>query len=167
MNINHNHILSLLQTGFTTVNVTFETEDVVDVQQPDRAFPNRTRSRRVKEYTYKALLTDDIKAGDYVVVESPQSGLVIVQVTSVDAKPRIDLEVPFSYKWIVQKIDTARYQELLRQEQEFKDALLEVERVKQREAVMKSFQEVLPEGSEARKLFETTIEKAKVLPHAG
>ena len=42
-----------------------------------------------------------------------------------------------------------------------------VERTKQREQVMKAFQEVLPEGSEARKLFETTIEAAKVLPHAG
>ena len=64
-------------------------------------------------------------------------------------------------------MDRSRYDDLLRQESEFKEALVEVERVKQREAVMKSFHEVLPADSEARKLFDTTIEKAKVIPHAG
>lgn len=99
-------------------------------------------------------------------VNSPSEGLTVAQVTRVDAKPRIELDAPFAYKWIVQKIDRSRYDNLLAQEAEFKEALVEVERIKQREAVMKSFQEVLPEGSEARKLFENTIEKAKVVPHA-
>ena len=163
MNINHNHILSLLQTGFTTIAVAFDYNADADTDPVLRA---RNRSTRVKEYSYKALLTDNIKVGDLVVVDSPSEGLIIVQVIRVDAKPRIELDAPFAYKWIVQKIDRSRYDNLLAQEAEFKEALVEVERVKQREAVMKSFQEVLPEGSEARKLFETTVEKAKAIPHA-
>lgn len=162
MNINHNHILSLLQTGFTTIQVTFDLDMDSEVDPVVRA---RNRNKRVQEYTYKALESDNLKVGDYVIVDSPHSGLSVVMVTGVDAKPRIELDAPFSYKWIVQKVDRTRYDDLLQQEAQFKDALVEVERVKQREAVMKSFQEVLPEGSEARKLFESTIESAKTLPH--
>jgi len=159
--LNHNHILSLLQTGFTTVGVTFE------VNMDANFDPTlRTRNQRVKEYTYKALESDNLQVGDLVVVDSPSEGMVIVRVTRVDSKPRIDLDVPFSYKWIVQKIDRTRYDNLLKQEADFKEALVEVERVKQREAVLKSFQEHLPEGSEARKMFEAVIENAKALPHA-
>lgn len=160
--INHNHILSLLQTGFTTITVSFDIDLTYEEDLVQRA---RNRNKKEKGYTYKALISDNIKVGDLVVVDSPSNGLVIVTVTGVDLHPRIDLSAPFPYKWIVQKIDRARYDDLLHQEQEFNDALVEVERVKQRESVMKSFQEVLPEGSEARKLFETSIEKAKVLPH--
>ena len=164
MNINHNHILSLLQTGFTTIAVTFDFEADASTDPVLRA---RNRNNRVQEYTYKALESDNIQVGDFVVVDSPSNGFTIVQVVRVDAKPRIELNAPFSYKWIVQKVDRTRYEELLKQEQQFNDALVEVERVKQREAVMESFQEVLPEGTEARKLFENTIEAAKVLPHVG
>ncbi len=164
MNINHNHILSLLQTGFTTIAVSFEVNMDSEVDPVLRA---RNRNTRVKEYTYKALETDNIKVGDLVVVDSPSEGLTIVQVTRVDAKPRIELDAPFSYKWIVQKVDRTRYDDLLKQEEQFKDALVEVERTKQREQVMKDFKEVPPEGSEARKLFDATIDAAKVLPHAG
>lgn len=161
--LNHNHILSLLQTGFTTVGVTFEVNMDAD---SDPTLRTRNRNQRVKDYTYKALESDNLQVGDLVVVDSPSEGLVIVQVTRVDSKPKIDLDVPFSYKWIVQKIDRTRYDSLLKQEADFKEALVEVERVKQRETVLKSFQEHLPEGSEARKMFEATIENAKALPHA-
>lgn len=162
MNINHNHILSLLQSGFTTIQVTF---DLNFDEKDDPVLRARNRNNRVKSYTYKVLEKDNVKVGDMVVVDSPSDGLCIVQVVGVDAKPRIELDAPFSYKWIVQKVDRSVYDDLLRQEERFREALVEVERVKQREAVMKSFQEVLPEGSEARKLFEQTVESAKSLPN--
>ena len=165
--VNHNHILSLLQTGFTTIQVSFDNEEVIDSKKPDQAFPNRTRRRQVTTYTYKALLSDNIKVDDCVVVDSPHEGLQIVRVAQVDAKPNIDLSAPFPYKWIVQKVDRARYDDLLKQEQEFKDSLLEVERVKQREQVLADFKAHLPENSEARKLFDSTIESVQVLPHGG
>lgn len=52
MNINHNHILSLLQTGFTTIAVSFE---VGMNATDDPTLRARNRNTRVKEYTYKAL----------------------------------------------------------------------------------------------------------------
>ena len=141
--INHNHILSLMQTGFITIGVRFLGGD--------------------KEYTYKALESEGVQVGDEVIIDSPREGMKIVMVTRVDSKPQIDLSSPFPYKWIVQKVCRARYDDLLRQEQEFKDALVEVERVRQREVLMKSFHEYLPEGSEARKLFDVTM--TKVVAH--
>lgn len=164
MNINHNHILSLLQTGFTTIKVTFDLSMDPEVDPVLRA---RNRNTRVQEYTYKALEADNVQVGDYVVVDSPQDGLTITKVTAVDKTPKIDLSAPFPYKWIVQKIDVGRYNDLLKQEEEFKDALVEVERQKQQEAVLKDFQERLPEGTKARQMFDATISAAKVLPHAG
>lgn len=165
-NVNHNHILSLLQTGFTTIQITFDVEEVIDSQRPDQAFPNRTRRRQPQTYTYKALLSDNLRVGDAVIVDSPHDGLKIVYVTQVDETPQIDLSAPFPYKWIVQKVDLTRYNDLFEQEKSFRNALVEVERARQRETVLEGFKSHLPENSEARKLFDETIAKAKVLPHA-
>lgn len=157
MTINHNHILSLLQTGFTTVQISFEDNEPSPFNDP---------RRKPKTYTYKALLDDKLVDGDSVIVDSPHNGLTIAHVVKVDAKPRIDLNAAFPYKWIDQKVDRARYDDLLRQEEEFKDALLEVERVRQTEEVLKGFKEHLPPDSEARKLFDATVERAKALNNA-
>lgn len=160
-----NHILSLLQTGFTTIGVTFDVEMDTRDNPVDRA---RNRNRREKEYDYKALESDNIQVGDLVVVDSPHNGLTIVQVTRVDKKPRIDLDAPFPYRWIVQKIDRTHYDEVIKQEEDFKEALVEVERVQQREKVIRDFSEHLPADSEARKLFDQTIQAAQAaLPNAG
>lgn len=158
-----NHILSLLQTGFITIGVTFE----ADLRRSDAIDRARNRNRQEVEYDYKALESDQIKLGDLVVVDSPNTGLTIVEVTRVDKKPRINLDAPFPYKWIVQKIDRTRYDEVLQQEEDFKEALVEVERAKKREEVVKDFQERLPEGSEARKLFEQAVQSVQqALPNA-
>lgn len=164
MNTSPNHILSLLQTGFTTIGITFDLEMTPRDNATDRA---RNRNRQVGEYDYKVMESDNIKVGDFVIVDSPHSGLTVAMVSRVDAKPRIDLDAPFAYKWIVQKVDRTRYDEVLKQEEDFKEALVEVERAKQRESVIKDFQERLPENSEARKLFDIAISTAAVLPHAG
>ena len=49
MNINHNHILSLLQTGFTTIAVTFDYN-----ADTDPVLRVRNRSTRVKEYRHQS-----------------------------------------------------------------------------------------------------------------
>lgn len=161
--IKHNHLLSLLQDGFTTINISFEVQgDYDDAQQ--RA-SNRNTKR--KTYTYKAPITDNLNAGDLVVVESPQKGLVIVMVDSVDEEARIDLDAPFPYKWIVQKIDRTRYDAYAAQEENFRSALVEVERTKQREKVMKDFQESLPADSKAYKMFQDLAKASTALPQVG
>lgn len=162
-NIKHNHLLSLLQVGFTTLNISFDIEG--DYEDARQRASNRNTKRQT--YTYKAPIDDNIKAGDLVVVESPQKGLVIVIVDSVDETPRIDLDAPFPYKWIVQKIDRTRYDTFAAQEENFRAALVEVERTKQREKVMKDFQESLPPDSAAYKMFQDTIKSATALPQVG
>ena len=143
--MNRKHLLSLLQSGYTTVEVVFH--------------DSMRGAGSSKPYTYKARLDDNIVVGDHVVVDSPNTGLTVVKVTNVHKVAKIDLDAPFTYKWIVQKIDRTRYDEIKAEEVEFLDAMMEVERVHQRELSLNKFNAYLPEGSEARKLFESAAQK--------
>ncbi len=139
------HLLALLQTGFTTIQVEFVEGEV----------KLNTEQRYIKkQYTYKARLDDNLVVDDYAVVMSPTRGLALVQVKQVDKVPKIDVDAPWTYKWIVQKVDLASYNAILAQEQQFEEAMLEVERTQQREALLKQYTEGFPEGSQARQLFE-------------
>ena len=60
-----------------------------------------------KTYTYKTML--DIQVDDFVVVDTPSNGFQVCQVREVLTPMEVDLEVKFSYKWIVQKVDTEQY----------------------------------------------------------
>lgn len=145
--MNQSHLLSLLQNGFTTIDVVFESN------MQDGFGSVKAQS---KTYTYKADLKDNIQVGDKVIVDSPSKGLHVVTVVGVDKTPRIDVSAPFTYKWIVQKVDTARYDEMLKKEEEFLEAMAEVERAHQRQLLLEKFKNHLPEGSEARLLFDKT-----------
>ena len=61
----------------------------------------------LKTYTYKTL--EPIKKGDNVIVDSPRSGLTVVQVVGVKEFHEVSHEVPFQYKWIVSKVNTDAY----------------------------------------------------------
>ena len=148
--MNQKHLLALLQSGYTTIEVVFN-----DSMQ-DRLGSGRTNT---KAYTYKARLDDDIEVGDHVVVDSPSKGLTVVEVTAVHKTAKIDLDAPFTYKWIVQKVDRTRYDETKAKEDEFLETMMEVERVHERELLLAKFKDHLPEGSEARKLFENATQK--------
>lgn len=67
-------------------------------------------------YTYKTLLP--LEVDDFVVVDTPSKGFQVVQVREVLTPFEVDLNVPFSYKWVVQKIDTAHYTEVRAMEKE-------------------------------------------------
>lgn len=165
------HLLSLLQTGFTTIHVVFDNEHIPATPAPTAhnsgqvrqpwAEPPVTPSARwtpeVRKYTYKADLADNLQQGDAVVVESPKAGLVIARVVAVDPTPRIDVDADFDYKWIVQKVDRTAYDKRNMGEREFQDTLQEVERVKQREILVRSMAENLPAGTEARRMFDEAI----------
>lgn len=128
------HLISLLQTGFTTIKVEFK--------------------QGSQQYTYKAKLSEGIKVEDRVIVDSPQDGLTVVKVVEVHLTPEIDLHAKFDYKWIVHKVDLTDYLATLAQEAEFTRTLLEVERIRQKEELLADFQKYLPEGSAARQLFD-------------
>lgn len=140
--MNQKHLLALLQSGYTTIEVVFNDNGV-----------------KSKTYTYKARLEDNIQVGDRVVVDSPSKGMTVVEVTAVHKTAKIDLDAPFTYKWIVQKIDRAAYDETQAKEAEFLETMMEVERVHQRELLLGKFKDHLPEGSEARKMFESATQK--------
>lgn len=111
-----------------------------------------------KRYTYKVPRDTPVEVDDFVVVHSDKRGLHIARVVQVHPTPQIDVDASFDYKWIVQRIDRSAYQARLDAERVFADAMLDIERVRQREMMLNGFHENLPEGSEARKLFDTTIQ---------
>lgn len=90
-----NHIISLLQDQYQTIGVRFK--------------DSRTGDPTEKEYTYKAPDAMGLVVGDQVVVDSPFGGYVVVIVTRVDGFPNINANSSFTYKWVVQKVDTTNY----------------------------------------------------------
>lgn len=164
------HLFSLLDRTYTTVKVVYARNAeaaTVEASIPDygdvrgariapRAPQGRTHDDN-KTWTFKVPLAWDIKAGDIAVVKSNNGhGLSFVHVVSVDAIPDIDIDANFEYKWLVQKVDTTEFDALVEKEKTFGDTMLEIERVKQRESLLDSWRNSLPEGSAARALFEQT-----------
>ena len=130
------HLAALLAQGFTTVHVQYN-------------------EREIKNYVYKAPL--GVKVGDKVVVDSTRNGLTVASVVLVDDTPKIDVTAEFNYKWIVSVVDMSAYHAQIAKEAEFLAALEQVEQAKTREESLRSYRALLPEGSEARELFETAV----------
>ncbi len=65
-------------------------------------------NRNETRYTYKS--TEVIEVGDKVIVDSPMGGLKIVTVMEVVDPMEIDHDVAYSFKWIVQVVDTSAYE---------------------------------------------------------
>lgn len=171
--MNNRHLLALLQSNFYTLAVVFDNPlpDAPWDGAPARPQPARAPSHgqpqapvmpsnyagTEKTYTYKCPDDIELELGDKVLVDSPRNGLCIATVVRKDDFADIDLNADFTYKWIVQKVDRTRYDDMLDKEAKFSRLLTEAERVKQREAVMESFKSTLPEGGDARKLFDEAL----------
>lgn len=161
------HMYSLLDQTYTTAHVTFPSYN------PDEDYDRDERDRRPRgwsprsTYVYKVPLTWNVQEGDELLVET-SAGLVIVNVVKVDATPDIDVDANFDYKWAVQRVDRTEYNDLVEKEKRFAASLQEIERIKQRDSLLASFRESLPEGSAARALFEQTTAslQAPVAPKA-
>lgn len=171
MSTTHRHVLALLQTGYTTVRVAFDspngTQDAQYDAQPWDAQGVRPAQRQrgtsglglpevEKAYTYKAKLTDNLQVNDRVILDAPR-GLAIGTVVQVDSEPVIDLNATFEYKWIVGKVDLDGYRQLMEQEAKFMQLVTEAERVRQREQLLEQFKTTLPQSGEARKLFDEAL----------
>lgn len=174
------HLFSLLDQTYTTVKVAFTDrvlpagtyDNGADLGEYDpgagaprtnlgqvKAKPGKTPpwgGDRGRGYTYKVPKAWDIKEGDTLIVLTERAGLAFVHVVSVDDMPDIDVDADFHYRWAVQKVDLTEFQELTLKEEQFGRQMIEVERVKQRESLLDSFRNSLPEGSAARTLFEQT-----------
>lgn len=125
----HTNLLSLIQTGYHTVEVTF-----------DFALPAITR-----RYTYKT--TDaSLKEGDFVVVDTPSGGYKVAMVTEVHTHAKIDPDVSYHYKWIVCRVDDSFYKDTLEREEKARRLLLELERQKKRSEMLAQFESSLQDG---------------------
>lgn len=159
------HLYSLLDQTFTTVRVKFERKSQQEIEQSLRhkhgASPIQRPwaddyDRGERAYVYKVPKAWNVAVDDQLIVLTSQSGLSIVTVVHVDLEPDIDIDANHDYKWAVQKIDLTEFRDLTEREKAFKDQMTQIERVKQRESLVNSFRDSLPEGSEARRLFEAT-----------
>lgn len=155
----HKHLLSLLQTDYVTVQVSFNSHTHKGMHLPQQInFGDSVDlvDKYGKLYTYKcADLT--IKAGELAIVHVA-GGFKLVTVMVVDKEPQIDLDADFTYQWIVQKVDTTTYDKLNESEAKFNKALVEVEKVSQRDLLMKKVTEGLPEDSPVHQLFKDAME---------
>ena len=131
------HILSLLQTGYTTVQARFQSSG--------------------RLYTYKAK-KDQVKKGDHAVVNAP-GGLAIVEIIKVDKAPCINVDAPYNYKWLVQKVDLSEYNQVVALEVEFNEVIAEVERERKKEELLNSFNKYLKPGTKAHTMFNKAITK--------
>ena len=178
------HLLRLLQTNYTTIQAVFNDEVPTHGLQPAPApqgayqprssghaplnpsdlppwmngTPKGFQEARIPDgrrtWTYLIKKDSGIVEGDFVVVVTP-SGFKVVKVVQVDAIAKIDYDADFTYKWIIQKVDTTAYEAIIKSEEAFEETMNEVERLKQRDALLASFKEYLPQDGEARRLFET------------
>ena len=82
-----------------------------------------------KSYYYKTVDTS-INTGDYVVIDSPFSGLVVLQAQAVATPKEFEVsnQLLGSCKWIVQKVTFTEYlQNKVNEEQVYKDLLKSIE----------------------------------------
>lgn len=176
------HLLSLLQQGMTTVQVTFlaprpgaktggmpppapmPMAPAGSWSPPRQTMPwEEAPPPAVQTYTYKAPI-GLLRAGDTVVVADAHSpyGLALGNVHAVDPVARIDVDADFDYKWIVQRVDTTEYEQHVHEERNFADTMQAVEATRQREELMQTMANHLPQGSQAREQFDAAIAQFSV-----
>lgn len=94
-----------------------------------------------KGYTYKALKSQNIEVGQFVVVDSPNSGLTVVKVKEVVAFDDLDPRAYQGYKWIVGPVSTGDYSAVTSKEQAFQAKVIELQRKAQREQAVAALAE--------------------------
>ena len=170
----HKHLLSLLQDNYTTVKIVYgqmndkpkyKTSATGKYLDEDGMIPVFERSvvhnGSLNSYTFKTDLK--LEVGDLVVVETTVTGrFKICTVVEVHKTPQIDLDADFDYKWIAAKVDLDHYAKLNAQEQKFQNALQQVEKARRKAEILNDLTQHLPEGSEARKIFNEALSDAHV-----
>jgi hypothetical protein len=87
-------------------------------------------------YFFKTM-DQSIEVGDYVVVPTnTRVGQTVVRVTEIDVDPDFDFDKPVS--WIIDRVDTSNYTELLEQEEAAIKVAQSAEKRKKREELRKS-----------------------------
>lgn len=121
------HMISLLQTNYTTVKVQYL----------------NGRGTQDKDYTYKVQLDAGVRVDDFVVVESSVTGYAVAKVVKVDESPDINLDAPYPYSWIIQKINLDPYYERQERERRIQQQLFKLEQRKQQVNIVEQFRAML------------------------
>jgi hypothetical protein len=160
---NLNHLVALLQEGYTTVGVVFSTTPEQVRRSHHDEYPTSQRApwqqepqqASEKQYTYKCQFKD-IKVGDLVILPPSSEGKLpsIGTVARVDGEPELNFESGIEYKWLVGVVDTKAYAEILEKEKKMMSVLREAEKVRQKKELLEAYQLELPSDPESRKLFD-------------
>lgn len=132
-NLSTNHLISLFRQDFTTIKVKFKESDD-------------------KLYTYKCLKSeaDALEIGCHVIVDvsiymGDDRKFKAAIVAQIDSVPDIDYDSDIIYKWIVCKVDTTIYNEILEQEVILKEKIIAVELENKKNQYIKTIEEASPE----------------------
>lgn len=113
MNLNLTAAVSLIDKGVRAVEVTYENRDGAE------------------GYTYKTL-DASLKVDDFVVIPTnSRHKMTVAKVVSVEAT--LDLESSTDYKWIIDKVDVAAYENTIAQEKIIVDKVKEARDLQKRE----------------------------------
>ena len=123
MHTNMQHLIALLQQGYTTVSVKF--------------FGSTEGSLSQQIYTYKAPVSAKLAEGDLVVVPA-RKGFATAKVHEVHESPQIDVKEPLALRWIVQKVDTTAYDDQTAREEQAIKMLEQAERKQAQEEALKA-----------------------------
>lgn len=88
-----------------------------------------------KGYTFK-VARHLVQVGDLAVCDS-KSGLAIVKIRAVHDMPIIDANAPFTYRWIVDKIDTTQYSAREAQKTHIMQMLYDLHLLEQKQTILK------------------------------
>lgn len=131
--------VDVLQEGIITVGAVFVDDDVDDLLQDYQTPPQSTQAGFA--YTFKAESTDDWKVGDYALAHTCSS-LKLVRVVRVDDVPHFDPTVHYQLKWLVQKIEIARFAHRLAEEKHLRELIYAMEVAEKRKALQKRIADV-------------------------
>lgn len=95
------------------------------------------------EYTYKALKSQGIAVGDFVIVDSPNGGPTMVKVTAVGTFEDLDAGAYQGYKWIVGKVDITDYTATTEKEAAFYQKVEELQRKAKAQKALEALAESL------------------------
>jgi hypothetical protein len=163
------HLFTLLDQSATTVRVVFaqdERKHAAQLADVRRRFGDDGLTTEIRSYVYKAPLAMELEAGDSVVVDTPGSGFSVGRVVEVHTSAQVDVDADFEYKWIVQKVDRRDYDARCERERNFAKMMVEVERTRQRDALVAELRLHLPAESEARRLFDSALSVVNHTPEA-
>lgn len=154
---NLNHLVSLLQEGYTTIGVIFaatQPQDFDDSAPWNGNRPPQGQLPRAQVYTYKCHF--ECVPGDLVILPPSSEGKLpsIGTVVRVDDEPELNFEAGIEYKWAVGRVMLDAYNDILAREKNLIKMLRENEKKTQRQKLLESYQLSLPDDPESRKIFD-------------